>query len=40
MYLVITGVTEINNIKSQAKFLRVAFSLVFIGNFQCFETKN
>ena len=35
--LVRTRVTEINNTKSRAKFLHVAFSLVFMGVFQFSE---
>ena len=32
-------VTGVNNTKSQAKFVHVAFSLVFIGIFRLFRTK-
>ena len=36
--LVRTGVTEVNDTKSRAKFLNVAFSLVFKGIFRLFGT--
>ena len=35
--LVKTGVTEVNDTKSRAQFLHVAFSLVSIGIFQLLE---
>ena len=37
--IVRTGVTEVNNTKSRAKFSHVAFSLVFIGVFRLFGSK-
>ena len=33
------GVTDVNNTKSQAKFLHIAFCLVLNGIFRLFEAK-
>ena len=38
-YHVRTGITEVNDTKSGAKFLYITFSLVFMGIFQLFGTK-
>ena len=38
--LVRTGVTEVSDTKSRAKFIHVTFSIVFIGIFRLFGTKS
>ena len=38
-YFVRTGATEVNDTKSRAKFIHVAFSIVFWGSFDMLELK-